>query len=67
MPKKRPTNTAVARRITALEQKLDTLAERHAPQEPSGKLHRAAMRIENFGLTRIFAASGSLWSPSWAL
>lgn len=60
MPKKRSTNTAIARRLTALEQKLNTLTDRHAPQEPAGKLHRAAMRIENFGLTRIFAALG-IW------
>ena len=60
MPKKRSTNTAIARRIGALEQKLDALAGRHAPELPAGKLHRAAMRIENFGLTRILAA-GAAW------
>lgn len=59
MPKKRSTNTAIARRITALEAKIDTLAKQYAPKAPVGGFQRAANAIENFGLTRILAAAGA--------
>ncbi|MCX7564849.1 hypothetical protein OS189_00650 [Sulfitobacter sp. F26169L] len=58
MPKKRSTDTAIARCMTGLEKNLDLLAKRHVPQEPKDGTKRAAQAIENFGLTRIFAAAG---------
>ena len=70
MARKRYENGSVARRITALERRIDRLAAEHLPPpRKSGPLHRAADRIENNGLTRIAAAIG-IWlfgATVWAL